>query len=87
MPTKFEHAIAIVLGNEGGLTNDKEDSGGITNFGIINDDIEDAISKGIIPKNTTVKGLTIKQAIAIYKELYYDNCPNLDKINYVFNMK
>ena len=79
MPTKFEKAIAIVLGNEGGYDNLPQDQE--TNFGIIQNDLDDAIIKKIVPSYTTIKGLTIKQAIAIYKELYYDNCPNLDKVD------
>lgn len=79
--TKFNTAIAVVLKNEGGWCHDEADTAGETNWGIISTDLEDAISKGIVSKSTTIKGLTVNQAKAIYKSLYYDNCPNLDKID------
>lgn len=79
--TKFDIAIKVVLDNEGGWCHDKADRLGETNWGITNTDLEDAISKKIVPRYTTIKGLTVDQAKAIYKSLYYDNCPNLDKIN------
>lgn len=78
---KFDIAIKVVLDNEGGWCHDKADRLGETNWGITNTDLEDAINKGIVPKKTTIKGLTVDQAKAIYKSLYYDNCPNLDKID------
>ena len=81
MPTKFDVAIKVVLDNEGGYDNDPNDRLGETNYGITNTDLEDAISKKIVPRYTTIKGLTVDQAKEIYKELYYDNCPNIAKID------
>jgi len=81
MPTKFDVAIKVVLDNEGGYDNDPNDNGGETHFGIISTDLEDAINKGIISDDATIKDLTLDQAKVIYKELYYDNCPNLSKID------
>jgi len=79
--TKFDAAIKIVLDNEGAYCWDKNDRAGETHWGIISTDLEDAISKKIVPRYTTIKGLTVDQAKAIYKALYYDNCPNLEKID------
>jgi lysozyme family protein len=82
MPTKFDKSIAVVLDNEGNkYENDPNDRGGECKFGVTNDDLDDAINKKIVPRYTTIKGLTVDQAKAIYKALYYDNCPNLDKID------
>lgn len=80
--TKFSTAIAVILKNEGSeYTDIPEDKGGPTRWGIIGTDLEDAINKKIVPRYTTIKGLTVDQAKAIYKELYYDNCSNLAKID------
>lgn len=60
----FEKAIAFVLNEEGGYTNDPKDPGGETNFGI---------SKRAHPQ-VDIKGLTIEEAKSIYRYLYWDTC-------------
>ena len=52
----FNLAISIVLTNEGGLVDDPNDPGGLTNYGI---------SKASYP-NLDIKNLTVAQATAIY---------------------
>lgn len=58
----FNDAIAFVMENEGGYSNDKTDAGGETNFGIAK-----RYNTG-----TNVKGLTHDDAVRIYKEKYWD---------------
>ena len=60
----FETAIAFVLSEEGGYSNDPNDPGGETNFGI---------SKRAHP-NVDIKNLTQDEAESIYKYLYWDAC-------------
>jgi len=58
----FEKAIEKVLMWEGGLTDDKNDSGGLTKFGI---------SHTAYP-NVDIANLTIDEAKKIYKRDYWD---------------
>ena len=60
----FETAIAFVLSEEGGYSNDPNDPGGETNFGI---------SKRSHP-NVDIKNMTQDEAESIYKYLYWDAC-------------
>ena len=52
----FSLAIPIVLRNEGGLSDDPDDAGGLTNFGI---------SQASYP-NVDIRALTVETASAIY---------------------
>ena len=60
----FEKAIAFVLNEEGGYSNDPLDPGGETNYGI---------SKRAHPQ-VDIKNLTLEEAESIYKYLYWDAC-------------
>lgn len=61
----FNKAVAFVLHHEGGYSNDPNDTGGETNFGI---------SKRAYP-NLDIRNLTKDDAIAIYKRDYWDKLP------------
>ena len=65
----FEKAIPFLLEKEGGLSNDKNDKGGLTKYGI---------SQAAYPK-LNIKALTKEQAAAIYKSDYWDKM-SLDKV-------
>ena len=65
----FDEGFAKTLGYEGGLSNDKYDSGGLTKYGI---------SQASYP-NLDIKNLTVEQAKAIYKKNYWDTC-KLDEV-------
>jgi len=69
MKENFEKAINFVLKWEGGYTNDKDDPGGETKYGI---------SKRSYP-DLDIKSLTLGKAKEIYKRNYWDklNCDNL----------
>lgn len=58
----FDRAVAIVLEREGVLSDDKNDPGGITKYGI---------SKRAYPA-LDIASLTKDQAIAIYRKDYWD---------------
>lgn len=57
--TTFDVAVAFVLAQEGGLTNDPNDPGGQTNFGLTKDDTPNPAA------------LTKDQAISIYQSKYW----------------
>lgn len=72
----FQDSVENTLGYEGGLTNDPNDPGGLTNFGI---------SKSSYP-DVDVANLTKEQAIAIYfkdywKPIYGDQMPECLSMN------
>lgn len=74
--SNFRSAIAFVLKNEGGYSNDKNDNGGATNFGIstrflklINKDID---GDGHVTSKD-VKALTENRSIELYREYFWDH--------------
>ena len=62
--TRFEKFIPIILKNEGVLSDDVNDKGGLTKYGI---------SQRAYP-NLDIRNLTKAQAEAIYKRDYFDKC-------------
>ena len=62
--SNFNEAFQKTLGYEGGLSNDKNDSGGLTKYGI---------SQASYP-NLDIKNLTLDQAKEVYKRDYWDAC-------------
>ena len=75
----FDKIIPIILEFEGGLVDNKNDTGGITNFGIslnfakLTKDLElfDINKDGIIDRED-IKLLTKERAIKIYKKYFWD---------------
>lgn len=79
-PNNFPYAIKVVLEHEGGLTNDKHDPGGLTNYGIslrfLKDEHIDINGDGKIDANDIIH-LTQTKADDIYfkdfwKKYHYD---------------
>lgn len=64
MRTDFEDAMKFVFEAEGGYTNDPNDPGGETNFGI---------SKKAYP-NEDIKNMTLERAMEIYMRDYWIPC-------------
>jgi lysozyme family protein len=64
MKVTFDQAIDLVIGIEGGYTNDPRDPGGETRYGI---------SKRSHP-NEDIKGLTLARAKEIYRAEYWNPC-------------
>lgn len=68
----FEEALKRTLGYEGGYSNDPDDRGGTTNFGITHITYSSAVRRGIIKELPEgVKGLTARLAKKIYRGLYW----------------
>jgi lysozyme family protein len=72
----FDFALAYTFDNEGVLSNDKFDRGGITKYGIILDDLKRI---GWTASADAIRNLTKEDAKLIYKKLYWDSL-NLDAI-------
>jgi lysozyme family protein len=67
----FRKALDITLKNEGGYVNDKDDPGGPTNYGVIQetyDDYNKAKKRPLKP----VKYITIPEVEDIYDDYWYD---------------
>ena len=70
--SNFEKALAYVLANEGGYSNDPDDHGGATNFGITQKTLDEFRQMGIgsaFPMD--VKYLLVHQAGIIYQARYW----------------
>lgn len=94
----FETAVEFVLANEGGLSESRSDSGGITNFGIslrfLREVKEENLRKygifGAVNENT-IRHLTKDQAKLIYRGEFWEG-NNFEEIhfqnlcNYIFDM-
>lgn len=70
MKQNFNQSFKWLLQDEGGYSNDKDDSGGATNLGITIGDYRKYINKNATPSD--VKTLTVAQAEGIYKSKYWD---------------
>lgn len=72
----FDRAFGLVLGSEGGYSNDPRDRGGETKFGIA--DAADGRVDGKVDLNrdgvpdVAVSALTVQQAKEVYKVQYWD---------------
>jgi lysozyme family protein len=69
---RFDDAFKIVLGFEGGYSNDPSDKGSETNYGITASTLESAKTKGWVPSNVTIRNLKLDHAKTIYKKGYWD---------------
>lgn len=69
---RFDDAFKIVLGFEGGYSNDPADRGGETNYGITYNTLNDAKNKGWIPFNVTIQNIKLEHAKIIYRKGYWD---------------
>jgi lysozyme family protein len=67
-----DKAIGRVLAHEGGYTDNPNDPGGETNLGITWPTLLEAIRRGIVPADTTIKSLTAPAATAIYREMFWN---------------
>jgi lysozyme family protein len=70
---RFLHVASIVLGFEGGFSDNPDDAGGKTNLGITERTLNAAYKKGITEHNDILK-LTRKEALMIYFRMYWIPC-------------
>ena len=67
---RFDYAVNVVLTNEGGYSDDIDDPGGETNFGITQSDLNDCAKVLNLP--TEVNNLTSDDAKRLYRVMYWD---------------
>jgi lysozyme family protein len=69
----FDRAVALILENEGGFSNDPRDRGGMTNFGITARTYADFHGLALESVDeATMRALTREQAIEIYRSNYWN---------------
>ena len=78
----FDYAFEETLGLEGGYSDDPDDRGGVTNYGITQATLEDALKRFVISGITHVSQLTLVLAKAIYKTDYW----NRIRLNQIYNI-
>lgn len=75
MTSDFQEAVHITLKNEGGFSDNREDHGGVTKYGIsfrflIDNGID--INKDGLINGKDIQDLTLDEAISIYKTQFWD---------------
>jgi lysozyme family protein len=70
LPSRFEQAVELVLQHEGGFVQHPRDPGGATKFGITRETLSRA--RGRPASVEDVRALTRAEAVAVYRELYWD---------------
>jgi len=70
---RFDECFRLVLGVEGGYSDNPNDKGGKTNWGITEGTLNTAYNAGLV-KHNDVKKLTADEAKVIYKTNYWDKC-------------
>jgi lysozyme family protein len=71
MQSNWQKAVSIVLGHEGGESNDVHDPGGHTNLGVTQDTLDRAREATDLDLPKGVGRLTTAQAKAVYQRLYW----------------
>jgi lysozyme family protein len=79
MNKNFEFAFKETLGYEGGYSDDPNDKGGKTKFGVTEVELKRSYNEGIVD-HCNVKELTLDDAKVIYKDHYWDKISG-SKIN------
>ena len=83
MINNFDYAFEETLGLEGGYSDDPDDRGGVTNYGITQATLEDVLRRFVISGITHVSQLTPVLAKAIYKTDYWNKI-QLYQVNNVY---
>lgn len=71
--SRFDECFKLVLDSEGGYSDNTDDKGGKTNWGITEATLNAAFKVGIVSHNN-IKDLTVEEAKTIYKVNYWDKC-------------
>ena len=83
MTNNFDYAFEETLGLEGGYSDDPDDRGGVTNYGITQATLEDALRRSVISGIIHVSQLTPVLVKAIYKTDYWNKI-QLYQVNNVY---
>lgn len=70
---RFDECFRLVLGIEGGYSNNPADKGGKTNYGITEATLNAAYKAGLV-KHSDIAKLTVDDAKTIYRANYWDAC-------------
>ena len=70
--SRFDEALRVVFSFEGGFSDDKDDPGGATKYGITEGTLSVAKQRGVVPSSVTIHSLTPEHAAAIYRAMYWD---------------
>lgn len=68
----FDTAFDRLIGHEQGYSNDPNDPGGETNWGVTWPTLRDAIAAKIVPATATIKSLKREQSKLIYQKLFWE---------------
>ncbi len=68
---RFSEVLSIVLGFEGGYSNNPDDRGGRTNLGVTEVTLNKAYRNGLI-KHNDIDRISIAEAERIYRAMYWD---------------
>lgn len=75
----YDTAFDRLMGHEGNYSNDPNDPGGETNWGVTWPVLRQAIDRGLVPPSTAIKTLTREQARPIYRVFFWERV-NADKL-------
>lgn len=78
--SRFNYAVNVILGHEGGFTNDPIDPGGPTNFGISLRTLKEINPNADID---TIKNLNLEQAIDYYRKQWWEKY----HFGFIFDLK
>lgn len=67
---RFHECLTVILNNEGGLSNNPRDTGGMTNFGVTQSVYDDFRIASGLPQQP-VSGITLAEATSIYYSNYW----------------
>jgi lysozyme family protein len=72
---RFNHAVSVLLSQEGGFSDDKDDPGGITKYGVSVKwlmSVKEDINEDGVVNSEDIKNLTRNEAIELYREYWWD---------------
>lgn len=69
--SRFDEILAVTLGFEGGFSDDPDDRGGATNFGITSGTLKVAFNRGLV-RHCDVRRLTPDEVRTIYRVMFWD---------------
>ncbi len=71
MSSRFEICLKVVMGFEGGYSNHRYDTGGLTIYGVTAATLRQAFERGVVGHNE-IRRLTVEEARDIYQAMYWE---------------